>query len=261
MTTIPVTGNDDATVWAACSRCHSVIYGKRFDRELHVCAECGSHERLTARERACQLFDPAGWDIVDLGITPSDCLGFVDSKPYTQRIEEARALTGMHSAVLCVRGTVDGHEIIAAIMDFRFMGGSLSAAAGEVITVAAETALSEWIPLLIVSASGGARMQEGAMSLMQMAKTNQALADLDDAGVLTVSLVTDPTYGGVAASYATACDVVLAEPAARMGFAGPRVIQQTIGQQLPKGFQTAESLLEQGFVDEIVPRSDLRRTL
>jgi acetyl-CoA carboxylase carboxyl transferase subunit beta len=259
-----VTADRDETPairWLACSRCHHMLYDKRFDRELRVCPECGSHERLDAAHRAAQLFDPGGWEVVDLPIAPSDCLGFIDSKPYIQRISDAQAQTGMRTAVLCARGAVEGSEIVAAIMDFRFLGGSLGGAAGEVITVAAEIALRDRIPLLIVSASGGARMQEGAVSLMQMAKTNQALAELNEAGVLTLSLITDPTYGGVAASYATACDVVLAEPGARMGFAGPRVIEQTIGQKLPPGFQTAEALLAQGFIDGIVPRSELRATI
>ena len=169
--------------------------------------------------------------------------------------------TGLADAVACARVRVLGQPVVVAAMDFRFMGGSLGAGAGELITRAAEVALADRTPLLIVTASGGARMQEGAISLMQMAKTTQALAALNEAGVLTVSLVTDPTYGGVAASFATTTDLILAEPGARMGFAGPRVIEQTINQKLPDGFQTAEFLLARGWIDDIVPRAALRPTL
>jgi len=181
--------------------------------------------------------------------------------PYPQRIEAARLRTGLDEAVVCVRGTVDGHPLVAAVMDFRFLGGSLGSGVGERITRAAELALATRTPLLIVSASGGARMQEGALSLMQMAKTSAALGALDAAGVLTISLVTDPTYGGVAASFATLCDVILAEPGARLGFAGPRVIAQTLRQPLPAGFQTAEYLFARGMLDDLVPRSGLRPTI
>ncbi|SBW25100.1 Acetyl-coenzyme A carboxylase carboxyl transferase subunits beta/alpha [Candidatus Protofrankia californiensis] len=191
----------------------------------------------------------------------SDPLGFIDSKPYQDRLREARARTGLDEAVRCARGRIDGYPVIVAAMDFRFMGGSLGSVVGEAITRACEVALRERTPLLLVTASGGARMQEGVISLMQMAKTSNALGELDEAGILTLSLITDPTFGGVAASFATLCDIIIAEPAARLGFAGPRVIEQTIKQTLPAGFQTAEFLLAHGIVDMIRPRSELRPTL
>jgi acetyl-CoA carboxylase carboxyl transferase subunit beta len=208
-----------------------------------------------------QLFDAGSVEFVDVPIVDRDPLGFVDSVPYPQRIAAARKKTGLDEAALCVRGRIGGSLLVAAVMDFAFMGGSLGSAAGEVVTCAAELALGEGLPLLLVCASGGARMQEGALSLMQMAKTAAALRRLDEAGVLTVSLVTDPTYGGVAASFATLCDVVIAEPGARLGFAGPRVIEQILRQRLPAGFQSAERLLSRGLIDAIRPRFQLRGTI
>jgi acetyl-CoA carboxylase carboxyl transferase subunit beta len=190
-----------------------------------------------------------------------DVLNFVDTKPYPTRLAEARKQTGLDEAAVCARGTIHGNAVIAAVLDFRFLGGSLGAAVGELVTLSAETALAERTPLLIVSASGGARMQEGTISLMQMAKTSAALAQLDEAGILTISLITDPTFGGVAASFATLTDVVIAEPGARLGFAGRRVIEQTIRQVLPPDFQTAEFLMERGFIDMVVARQQLRKQL
>jgi acetyl-CoA carboxylase carboxyl transferase subunit beta len=190
-----------------------------------------------------------------------DPLGFADSRPYSERLRQAREQTDMEEAVSCVTGEIMGHPVVAAVMDFRFMGGSLGVAVGEAIAVAADTARRLRRPFIIVTASGGARMQEGAFALMQMVKTSQALAELDEAGILTICLVSDPTYGGVAASFATLGDVILAEPGARVGFAGPRVIRQTIQTDLPAGFQTAEFLLARGLVDAVVPRPALRPTI
>jgi acetyl-CoA carboxylase carboxyl transferase subunit beta len=218
------------------------------------------HGKLTAPERVEQLMDP-GWTEIEATEAVLDPLGFVDSKPYPQRLARAREQTGLNEAIVCVRGTINDRRVIAAVMDFRFLGGSLGTGVGERITVAAETAIAERTPFLLVTASGGARMQEGALSLMQMVKTSQVMAMLDEAGILTVAVVTDPTYGGVAASFATLPDVILAEPGARVGFAGPRVIEQTTGRKLPAGFQTAEFLLEKGLVDGVVPRPALRRTI
>ena len=247
--------------WVMCPDCGELQYRKRLVQNLQVCRECGSHHRLTAAERIAQLFDDGHATVIDDRVQSVDVLEFVDSKPYPDRLRAARRQTGLDEGVLVVHGTIDGNPVIAAVMDFRFLGGSLGGAVGELITRAAEVALDLRTPLLIVSASGGARMQEGVISLMQMAKTSQALGRLDEAGILTISLVTDPTYGGVAASYATLCDVILAEPGARLGFAGPRVIEQTIRQVLPPGFQTAESLLEHGLIDAVKPRQELKRTL
>jgi acetyl-CoA carboxylase carboxyl transferase subunit beta len=208
-----------------------------------------------------QLFDPGSARPLPVRLRPADPLGFVDTVAYPRRLEQAREKTGLDEAVLCVRATLAAHEVIAAVMDFRFLGGSMGSAVGELITVAAETAREDRVPLVMVTASGGARMQEGALALMQMAKTAQALAELDEAGVLTISVVTEPTYGGVAASFATLADVIVVEPGARLGFAGPRVIEQTIRERLPAGFQTAEFLLRGGLVDGVVPRGALRPVL
>ncbi len=251
----------DPAEWVRCGRCAALVYGKRSLRTLRVCPECGWHARLTAGERLGQLLDPgSAWPIGH--VEPMhDPLEFVDSRPYTQRLLDARASTGMREAVVCVTGRIEHHPVVVAVMDFRFLGGSLGCGVGALITEAAHTSLRLRQPLLLVTASGGARMQEGVLSLMQMAKTAQALAELDEAGILVVSLITDPTYGGVAASFATLADVILAEPGARMGFAGPRVIEQTTGETLPEGFQTAEFLLEHGMVDDVVARPLLRPTL
>ncbi|MGH3866682.1 MAG: acetyl-CoA carboxylase, carboxyltransferase subunit beta [Pseudonocardiaceae bacterium] len=247
--------------WVVCPGCRGMIYSKRLARNLRVCPDCGGHHRLTAYERIEQLFDESHVELLDVPVRSIDVLGFTDTMPYPARLAAARTATGLAESVVLASGTIEGNSVVAAVMDFRFLGGSLGAAAGELITRAAELALQERVPLLIVAASGGARMQEGAISLMQMAKTSQALGQLDEAGILTISLVTDPTYGGVAASFATLGDVIVAEPGARLGFAGPRVIKQTIRQTLPPGFQTAEFLLERGLIDMIRPRSALRATL
>lgn len=252
---------DEAPPWTRCASCGTLRFLPRVKRRLWVCPECGHHEPLAARERLAALLDASS--AVPLGAVPRavDPLGFTDQRPYVERLEAARARTGLDDAVVCARGTVDGQPVVVAAMDFRFLGGSLGSAAGEMITRAAEAALESSTPLVLVTASGGARMQEGVHSLMQMAKTSQALAGLDEAGILTISLVTDPTFGGVAASFATLADVIVAEPRARLGFAGPRVIQQTIGHELPPGFQRAEFLLEQGLIDAVEHRDGHRSML
>ncbi|EFC79215.1 acetyl-CoA carboxylase, carboxyltransferase subunit beta [Parafrankia sp. EUN1f] len=254
-------GDDGTSVWLVCDGCRRMIYGRRFARGGSVCPECGWHARLTAAQRIDLLLDADSVELLDTPVTAADPLHFIDTRPYTDRLRGARAATGMSEGVLVARGTIEGCPVVTAVMDFRFLGGSLGAAVGEAITGACEIALRERTPLLLVTASGGARMQEGALSLMQMAKTAQAIGQLDEAGILTVSLVTDPTFGGVAASFATLTDVIIAEPGARLGFAGARVIEQTIRQTLPPGFQTAEFLLEHGVVDLISPRAALRPTL
>jgi acetyl-CoA carboxylase carboxyl transferase beta subunit len=248
-------------VWVLCTGCGSPIYHKRLARDTYVCRECGNHKRLTAQQRLETLLDPGSLSSLHPSAATEDILGFVDTLPYPERLAQARKQTGLDEAAVCARGTIHGHAVITTVMDFRFLGGSLGATVGELITLAAETAWAQHIPLLIVAASGGARMQEGTISLMQMAKTSAALARLDEAGILTVSLITDPTFGGVAASFATLTDVIIAEPGARLGFAGRRVIEQTIRQELPPDFQTAEFLMERGFIDMIVPRHRLRNTL
>lgn len=249
--------------WTVCPGCSTMLYSRRLARNHSVCPECGAHHRLTAPQRLDQLLDPGYADLDTAAAVPADAdvLGFVDSAPYPRRLAAARAATGLTEAVLVATGTVEGAPVVVAVMDFRFLGGSLGAGVGELVTVAAELAAASRTPLLLVTASGGARMQEGALALMQMAKTAQALAELDRAGVLSMTLVTDPTYGGVAASFATLTDVLIAEPGARMGFAGPRVIAETIRAELPDGFQTAEFLLAHGLVDRVVARSALRGVL
>nr|AAG30193.1 acetyl carboxylase [Streptomyces sp. R1128] len=254
----PTTGVAD---WVQCGNCRAAVYGKRWARGLRVCPECAKHHPVGARERLDQLLDPGSAEPIRNDVRTFDVLGFTDTKPYPARLAAARAATGLDEAVVIVTGRIHGQPLVVAAMDFAFLGGSLGGAVGELITLAAETALAEHLPLLIVSASGGARMQEGAVALMQMAKTSAALGQLDEAGVLTISLVTDPTYGGVAASFATLCDVIVAEPGARLGFAGRRVIAQTIREELPPEFQTAEYLLEHGLIDLIVPRRALRDEL
>ena len=261
MTEVETPQAAESPSWVQCGKCVTLIYGKRFTRELQVCPDCGSHARLTAQQRLDHLLDPGS--AVKLGDVAcvSDPLGFVDTHRYVDRLRDARASTGMDEAVLCARGTIEGRPVVVAAMDFRFLGGSLGCGVGALITDAARTSLRLGIPLLLVTASGGARMQEGVLSLMQMAKTANALAELDEAGILVLSLITDPTYGGVAASFATLADVIIAEPGARLGFAGPRVIEHTTGESLPEGFQTAEFLLAHGLVDDVVQRAALRPAL
>ncbi|WP_214410316.1 acetyl-CoA carboxylase carboxyltransferase subunit alpha [Sphaerisporangium fuscum] len=248
-------------LWIGCPGCRRPLYGEHHRRALGVCAACGHHDRLGAPERLGQLLDPGSARPLPVPPTVTDPLGFTDTRPYPARLEQTRRATGLDEAVVCVAASTGGHPLTAAVMDFRFMGGSLGCAVGERITAAARHALEEATPLVIVTASGGARMQEGALALMQMAKTSRALAELDEAGLLTVTIVTDPTYGGVAASYATLADVIIAEAGAHMGFAGPRVIAGTMKQTLPAGFQTAETLLKDGLVDDVRKRPELRPVL
>jgi acyl-CoA carboxylase subunit beta len=247
--------------WRRCPNCEAFVYYKRLRRNLHVCPECNHHFRLRLRERIAQLFDEDSFEELGGDLEPVDALSFADSKPYPQRITQAQGKTGFKSGALYGRASMDGHRLIVAGIDFDFIGGSMGGAVGEAITRAAELALEERTPLLVISASGGARMQEGCVSLMQMAKTSQAIGRLNEEGVLYISLLTDPTYGGVSASFATLGDVLITEPEAHIGFAGPSVIEQTIRQTLPDGFQTAGFLLEHGMLDLVEPRENLGRTI
>jgi acyl-CoA carboxylase subunit beta len=247
--------------WFRCPNCQAFVYHKRLKRNLGVCPECNHHFRLRIRERLGQLLDAGSFEELGADLEPLDALSFVDTKPYVDRIRDAQRKTGIKSGALYGAGTIDGLPIMIAAIDFGFVGGSMSGAVGEAITRAAERALETRTPLLVISASGGARMQEGCVSLMQMAKTSQAVARLSEEGVLFISLLTDPTYGGVSASYATLGDVLISEPGAHIGFAGPSVIEQTIHQQLPPGFQTAEFLVEHGMLDVVEPRENVRRTI
>ncbi|HEX6871402.1 MAG TPA: acetyl-CoA carboxylase carboxyltransferase subunit alpha/beta [Micromonosporaceae bacterium] len=253
---------DDATAqWSRCPRCHELIYQRRLVRGLWVCPSCELHHRLSATDRLAMLLDPDSAESLPAPPVVDDPLAFVDRVPYRDRVDQARAQTGLDEAVQVVIGAIGGRGVVVAAMDFRFLGGSLGCAAGARLDQAARTALDRSVPLIVVAASGGARMQEGPLALMQMAKTSLALAELDEAGLLTISVLTDPTFGGVAASFATLSDVILAEPGAHIGFAGPRVIEQTIRERLPDGFQSAESHLARGLVDEVVPRGALRSVL
>ena len=247
--------------WVKCRKCNQTLYTDQLRDNLGVCWNCECHMPMTAPERIVQLCDPASFTTLGEELRSHDFLGFTDSKPYSSRIKENEEKSGLTEAVLCGRATIDGRPLMIGVMDFRFMGASMGAVVGERITRAIETATAEKLPLLMVTASGGARMQEGIISLMQMAKTSAALERHSEAGLPYFVLLTNPTYGGVSASFATLGDVILSEPGAMIGFAGPRVIQETTNAKLPPGFQTAEFLLEKGLIDRVVERKKQRREI
>ena len=244
-------------LWVKCPSCAQIIYNKDLAASLSVCTKCGHHFRLSAAERLRSLFD-GEWLEHDRGLQSTDPLQFTDTKPYAQRLKASIAGTGMSDAVITATGRINGIETVVAAMEYSFIGGSMGVVVGEKITRAIELALDDRLPVVIVSCSGGARMMEGALSLMQMAKISAALARLDRAELPYISLLTDPTTGGVTASFAMLGDVNIAEPKALIGFAGPRVIEQTIRQQLPEGFQRSEFLLEHGMLDMVVDRRELK---
>jgi len=248
-------------LWTKCPSCEEMLFNKQLDKVMRVCPTCGHHFRLSASMRLEQLLDPGSWRERDAGLQSVDPLGFVDQKPYPDRVAAAQLATGMRDAALWGTGSIEGRPVAMCVMDFGFMGGSMGSVVGEKVTRAAEVALAERLPLIIVSASGGARMQEGTLALMQLAKTVGALERLRAGRVPFVSVMSDPTTGGVFASYAVLGDVNLAEPNALIGFAGARVTAGTIAQELPPGFQRAEFLYEHGFVDRVVHRSALRDEL
>ncbi len=248
-------------VWVKCDRCSEIIYNKELHRNLHVCNKCGHHFRMNSNGYIQLIADEKSFKEFNSNIRSVDQLKFKDSKKYSDRLKAAMEKTGISEAVRTGRCSVNEINTVLAIMDFSFIGGSMGSVVGEKIARAVDVALEEKWPLIIVSASGGARMQEGALSLMQMAKTSARLARLADNGLPYISILTHPTTGGVTASFSMLGDVILAEPGALIGFAGPRVIKQTIGQDLPDGFQRSEFLLEHGFVDAIVPRKELCNTL
>lgn len=250
-----------ADVWEKCEGCGEILYTRRLAENDRVCHECGYHFRITAPEYIELLFDQGLEEELDAGLRSADPLGFVDSKPYPQRVAAAEAKAGTWDAVITGWGAIEERQTYAAIMDFRFIGGSMGSVVGEKISRVVDAARESRAPLLILSASGGARMQEGIFSLMQLAKTSAALHALSQDGLPFISVLTDPTTGGVTASYAMLGDVNLAEPGALIGFAGPRVIRETIRQALPEGFQTSEFLLEHGMIDRIVPRGQLKATV
>ncbi len=248
-------------LWTKCPGCGEMLYNKQLEKSLRVCDKCGHHFRLRVDARLAQLLDHDTFREQDAGLESIDPLGFVDQKPYPERLATARTSTGIRDAAIWGTGAMGGHRVAICVMDFAFMGGSMGSVVGEKVTRAAEMALAERLPLIVVSASGGARMQEGTLALMQLAKTVAALGRLADAGVPYLSVMTDPTTGGVFASYAALGDVNLAEPGALIAFAGARVAAGTIAETLPEGFQRAEFLFLHGFVDQVVNRADLRDAL
>ncbi len=245
-------------LWVKCDSCRQIIWKKDLEDNLNVCPKCDKHFRIDARSRLAQLLDDNQYDVFDDNLVSTDPLKFVDLKPYASRLKRAQADTELTDAVINAQGKLNGRPVIMSSMEYAFIGGSMGAVVGEVITRAIEKAGDTKTPLIIVSASGGARMMEGVISLMQLAKISAALARLDELKVPYISVLTDPTTGGVTASFAMLGDLNIAEPGALIGFAGPRVIEQTIRQKLPQGFQRSEFLLEHGMLDAVVHRRDLK---
>jgi acetyl-CoA carboxylase carboxyl transferase subunit beta len=248
-------------LWTKCVSCGETIFTKDIENNLNVCPKCNHHYRVSARRRLDLLLDEGSFSELDAGLISVDCLNFKDTKSYQERIDAALAKGGSKDAIICGSGLIEGTPVQICVFDFSFMGGSMGSVVGEKITRGIERALSGRTPVIIISASGGARMQESILSLMQMAKTSAALAKLREAGLPFVSILTDPTTGGVTASFAMLGDINMSEPKALIGFAGPRVIEQTIRQKLPEGFQRAEYLLDHGMVDIIVERSKMKEQL
>jgi len=248
-------------VFVRCEECGEHLYKKELEENLQVCHHCNYHFRIGAYERLEQIFDDKYCEELDAEVISTDPLEFTDSKPYTKRLAQARHATGLPEAVINARGKIGGHRVLASAMDMNFIGGSMGSAVGEKITRVIERAISERGAVIIFAASGGARMQEGALSLMQMAKISAALAALEERHLPFISVLTDPTTGGVTASFAMLGDIIVGEPKALIGFAGPRVIEQTIRQKLPKDFQRSEFLLTHGMIDAIVDRREIRNFL
>lgn len=244
--------------WVKCDKCKEIIYKENLKENNSVCPLCGHYFRVSSKRRIEQIIDEGTFEEFDLNIDTVNPLGLED---YEKKIHVLREKVGVDEAVKCGIGEINSEKVVICVMDSNFLMGSMGSVVGEKITYSIEKAIELKLPLIIFSASGGARMQEGIISLMQMAKTTEALSKLDDVGLLYISVLTDPTYGGVTASFAMLGDIILAEPGAMIGFAGPRVIEQTIGESLPDGFQTSEFLLEHGFVDKIVERKNLKDTL
>ncbi|MFA5073454.1 MAG: acetyl-CoA carboxylase, carboxyltransferase subunit beta [Nitrospirota bacterium] len=263
----PVTEHEETPVkkvkipeglWVKCENCKEIIYRKEVDKNYKVCPKCDYHFRISASERLPYLLDEGSFLEVEDGLSPKDFLGFKD---YKDRLKSHRKKTGLKDAIISGEAKIGGRPVSVVVMEFSFMGGSMGSVVGEKITRAVERAIEKKLPFIAVSSSGGARMQEGILSLMQMAKTSAAVAQLGEAGLPFISVVTDPTFGGVTASFSMLGDIIIAEPKSLVGFAGPRVIEQTTKQQLPAGFQRAEFLLEHGMIDMIVSRRELRTTL
>ncbi len=245
-------------LWHKCEGCGQIVWKKDIDKSGQVCPKCEHHFRIDARERLKMLFDDGVYEEQDSTLTSTDPLQFSDSKPYSERLAAMQKATNMSDALISGVGKLEGRRVNICAMELKFVGGSMGSVVGEKITRAVERSLNRRVPLIVVSASGGARMQEGAVSLMQMAKISSALMRLDEAKLPFISVLTDPTTGGVTASFAMLGDLNIAEPGAQIGFAGPRIIEQTIRQKLPQGFQTSEFLLEHGFLDAVVKRNELK---
>lgn len=245
-------------LWVKCTRCGAIVYTKELKKNYKICLKCGFHFRMGARERIDMICDKDTFVEFNSNIVSVDPLGFPG---YKEKLKLCKEKSGLNEAVITGKGSIDGHEVVLAVMDSNFIMGSMGSVVGEKITLAIETALADKKPLVIFTASGGARMQEGMLSLMQMAKTASALSRLHDAGILYIAVLTDPTTGGVTASFASLGDIIIAEPEALIGFTGPRVIEQTIKQKLPQGFQRAEFMLQHGFIDMIVERKELKNKL
>ncbi len=245
-------------LWVKCENCRQIIWKKDLEENLNVCPKCDKHFRIDAQTRLAQLLDDNQYETFDGNLSSTDPLKFVDLKSYSKRLKQAQHDTGLKDAIINAAGKLEGRPVIASVMEYSFIGGSMGAVVGEAITRAVERSVDTKTPLIIVSASGGARMMEGVISLMQLAKISAALARLDNAKVPYISLLTDPTTGGVTASFAMLGDLNIAEPGALIGFAGPRVIEQTIRQKLPPGFQRSEFLLQHGMLDAVVHRKQLK---
>lgn len=256
---VEIEANPD--LWTKCVHCNAQLLKKDIEDNQMVCPVCDYHFRINARKRIKLLFDEGSFEEMFTNIKPTDPLDFVDTESYKDRLAAAQKKTGLDDAVIAGVGLIDGHKVATAVMDFDFMGGSMGSVVGEKVTRIMEKAIELRLPVLVVTSSGGARMQESALSLMQMAKTSCACARLDEAGLLYINLITDPTFGGVTASFGTLGDIIVAEQGARVGFAGRRVIEQTIRQKLPADFQTAEYLMKYGQVDVVSSRKDLKATL
>ena len=247
-------------LWIKCPQCNKPLFKGELETNLQVCPNCGWHFKFSARERIENLLEP-GYELVDLELVSTDPLEFTDLKPYKARLAAERKKTGLNDAIMNAVGKIGEQDVVLSVMEYGFIGGSMGAVVGETIARAVDRALAAKVPLMIVSASGGARMMEGIVSLMQLAKVAAGLAKMDDEKIPYISLMTDPTTGGVTASFAMLGDLNIAEPGALIGFAGPRVIEQTIRQKLPEGFQRSEFLLEHGFLDAIVERKDMKAYL
>lgn len=258
---VQTTKKDGFSGWLKCTHCHELVHAKELENNLNCCPKCDFHYRLSAPDRIKSLLDEGSFEELFKDVKPVDALSFIDSEPYTKRLKEAESKSGRDDSIIVGKGLIKERPIAFGVMDFNFMGGSMGSVVGERITRLIEYAIDKRLPVILVSASGGARMQESVLSLMQMAKTSAALAKLSDAGLPYISILTNPTTGGVTASFASLGDVIVAEPDALICFAGPRVIEQTTGMKLPPGAQRSEFLLQHGMIDCIVTRHELKERL